>query len=73
MSGPAVKDTAQRTPSPPADDRIVLRVGLGLVEPDRQVPGEGLRQRKKRLTRQLLSDTATEMFVARGFDEVTIA
>jgi len=73
MSGPAVKDAAQRTPSLPADDRIVLRVGLGLVAPDRQVPGEGLRQRKKRLTRQLLSDTATAMFVARGFDEVTIA
>ena len=73
MSGPAVNDAAQRTPSLPADDRIVLRVGLGLVEPDRQLPGEGLRQRKKRLTRQLLSDTATEMFVARGFDEVTIA
>ncbi len=73
MSGQAIKDAAQRTPSLPADDRIVLRVGLGLVEPDRQVLGEGLRQRKKRLTRQLLSDTATEMFVARGFDEVTIA
>jgi AcrR family transcriptional regulator len=37
------------------------------------VPGEGLRERKKRLTRKLLSDTATKMFVARGFDEVTIA
>ncbi len=73
MSGPAVKDAAQRAPALPADDRIVLRVGLGLVAPDRQVPGEGLRQRKKRLTRQLLSDTATGMFVARGFDEVTIA
>jgi AcrR family transcriptional regulator len=73
MTGPVIKDAAQRTPSLPADDRIVLRVGLGLVAPDRQVPGEGLRQRKKRLTRQLLSDTATAMFVARGFDEVTIA
>ena len=34
---------------------------------DRDVPGEGLRERKKRLTRKLLSDTATRMFVARGF------
>src|ERR1700761_6697402 len=34
---------------------------------------EGLRERKKRLTRKLLSDTATRMFVDRGFDEVTIA
>jgi len=63
----------ERTPSP-ADDRAVLRVGRGLAaEPDRDVPGEGLRERKKRLTRKLLSETATRMFVARGFDEVTIA
>jgi AcrR family transcriptional regulator len=33
---------------------------------------EGLRQRKKRLVRQQLSDTATEMFVERGFDNVRI-
>jgi AcrR family transcriptional regulator len=37
------------------------------------VPSEGLRERKKRLMRQLISDTATEMFVARGFDEVRVA
>lgn len=53
--------------------RNVLRVGLGLVETSQAVPEEGLRERKKRLTRQLLSDTATIMFVARGFDQVTIA
>ncbi len=35
--------------------------------------GEGLRERKKRLMRQLLSDTATEMFLERGFDEVRVA
>jgi AcrR family transcriptional regulator len=35
-------------------------------------PGEGLRERKKRLTRQLLSDTATEMFLERGFDAVKV-
>jgi AcrR family transcriptional regulator len=67
------EDTTERAPSP-ADDRAVLRVGRGLAAgPDRDVPGEGLRERKKRLTRTLLSDTATRMFVARGFDEVTIA
>ena len=67
------EDTTERGPSP-ADDRAVLRVGLGLAAgPDREVPGEGLRERKKRLTRKLLSDTATRMFVARGFDEVRIA
>jgi AcrR family transcriptional regulator len=33
---------------------------------------EGLRERKKRLLRQRLSDTATEMFLERGFDAVTV-
>ena len=32
----------------------------------------GLRERHKQETRQAISDTATQMFVARGFDEVTI-
>src|SRR5215471_18411797 len=36
-------------------------------------PGEGLRERKKRLMRQQLSDTATRMFVDRGFDAVRVA
>src|SRR5580698_3146528 len=42
----------------------------------RQAPGapaEGLRARKKRLMRQQLSDTATRMFVERGFDAVRVA
>jgi AcrR family transcriptional regulator len=34
---------------------------------------EGLRERKKALTRQRLSDTATQMFLARGFDAVRVA
>src|ERR1700758_5264989 len=34
---------------------------------------EGLRERKKRLMRQQLSDTATAMFLARGFDAVRVA
>ncbi|MET8133084.1 TetR family transcriptional regulator [Streptomyces sp. NPDC005251] len=34
---------------------------------------EGLRERKKRLTRQRLSDTATEMFMEHGFDAVRVA
>jgi AcrR family transcriptional regulator len=42
------------------------------------VPGEpfellGLRERKKNLMRQLISDTATLMFLQRGFDEVKIS
>src|SRR5438445_7090556 len=35
-------------------------------------PNNGLRERKKRLLRQQLSDAATEMFVERGFDNVRI-
>ncbi len=34
---------------------------------------EGLRERKKRQMRQRLSDTATEMFLERGFDGVRVA
>ncbi|WP_328456770.1 TetR family transcriptional regulator [Amycolatopsis sp. NBC_00438] len=34
---------------------------------------EGLRERKKRLMRQQLSDTATEMFMQRGFDAVRVS
>jgi AcrR family transcriptional regulator len=39
----------------------------------RDHPGEGLRERKKRMTRQLISDIATSLFVARGFENVTVA
>jgi AcrR family transcriptional regulator len=35
--------------------------------------GEGLRERKKRLMRRQLSDTATEMFLERGFDAVRVS
>jgi AcrR family transcriptional regulator len=34
--------------------------------------GDGLRERKKALTRQRLTDTATQMFLARGFDAVRV-
>jgi AcrR family transcriptional regulator len=34
---------------------------------------EGLRERKKRLMRQRLTDTATEMFLERGFDDVPVS
>jgi AcrR family transcriptional regulator len=36
-------------------------------------PDEGLRERKRRLTRQLISDTATVMFASRGFDAVKVS
>jgi AcrR family transcriptional regulator len=38
-----------------------------------QHPGEGLRERKKRLTRQRISDVATTLFVVRGFDHVKVS
>ena len=33
---------------------------------------DGLREQKKRQTRQRISDVATDMFLARGFDQVTV-
>jgi AcrR family transcriptional regulator len=39
----------------------------------REHPEEGLRERKKRLTRQQISDVATTLFVVRGFDNVTVS
>jgi len=38
-----------------------------------QATGEGLRERKKRLMRRRLSDTAARMFMERGFDAVRVA
>jgi AcrR family transcriptional regulator len=42
--------------------------GAGVAEAE----GEGLRERKKRLMRQQLTDTATRMFMDRGFDAVRV-
>ncbi|MDH6117495.1 AcrR family transcriptional regulator [Kitasatospora sp. GAS204A] len=45
-----------------------------LREPRGEASGaEGLRERKKRATRQQLTDTATEMFLERGFDAVRVS
>jgi len=38
-----------------------------------EVPAEGLRERKKRLLRRQLSDTAARLFLERGFDAVRVA
>jgi AcrR family transcriptional regulator len=39
----------------------------------RERPGEGLRERKKRLTRQRISDVATTLFLVRGFEHVKVS
>jgi AcrR family transcriptional regulator len=39
----------------------------------REYPDEGLRERKRRLTRQLISDAATTMCATRGFDNVKVS
>jgi AcrR family transcriptional regulator len=57
------------------DPRLLLdafRDGMG-SDRDPAPGGEGLRERKKRLMRQLISDTATLMFLDRGFDEVRVS
>jgi AcrR family transcriptional regulator len=36
-------------------------------------PDEGLRERKRRMTRQLISDAATTLFATRGFDNVKVS
>jgi AcrR family transcriptional regulator len=52
----------------------VSRQGLDWTAGDAPVsPAEGLRERKKRLMRRQLSDTATAMFLERGFDAVRVA
>ena len=52
---------------PTADWTVARGPGTGAPE------AGGLRERKKRLMRQQLSDTATEMFLERGFDAVRVA
>ena len=45
-----------------------------LRRPDTQTPAaQGLRERKKHQMRQQLTDTATEMFLERGFDAVRVS
>jgi AcrR family transcriptional regulator len=53
-------------------DRIFAIVGSGETRDD-PPPGEGLRERKKRLLRQRISNVATALFLAEGFEDVSVA
>ncbi len=61
----------------PEDEEIAdaedLRHRLHQRLGDTEAIHQGLRERKKALMRQLISDTATLMFLERGFDEVRIS
>jgi AcrR family transcriptional regulator len=54
-------------------DWAALRTLAGADQPGLDSARTGLRERKRRRTRQQLTDTATEMFLERGFDAVSIA
>jgi AcrR family transcriptional regulator len=58
--------------SQPTVDWMVVRPPAGPDETDGPDEAEGLRERKKAQTRQRLSDTATRMFMDRGFDAVKV-
>ena len=55
-----------------ANELARARRAQELWEHDR-LSGEGLRERKKRLTRQRISDVATALFAVRGFDKVKVS
>ena len=63
---------AQQLGEDVADRFARTRRAQEMWERDRRV-GEGLRERKKRLTRQRISDVATALFVLRGFDNVKVS
>ena len=60
--------------TPTADTSARAAGWAGAGSPGIEAPqAEGLRERKKRLMRQQLSDTATRMFLERGFDAVRVS
>jgi AcrR family transcriptional regulator len=60
--------------TPTADTSAPAAGWAGAGSPGIEAPqAEGLRERKKRLMRQQLSDTATRMFLERGFDAVRVS
>jgi len=55
------------------DAEAILEILRSAQAHDDVDPGEGLRERKKRRLRQQISDTATALFLAHGFEQVTVA
>src|SRR5664279_2997435 len=55
------------------DVDAILEVAEAMHADEVPDPNEGLRERKKRRARQRISDVATAMFMAHGFDKVTVA
>jgi AcrR family transcriptional regulator len=61
----SVSTESDRTGSPKEPNAAHLPETAGTAD-------QGLRERKKKLTRQLISDTATRMFLEAGFDAVRV-
>jgi AcrR family transcriptional regulator len=61
----STEPATQRTGPTTEPDAVHLSDTAGTAD-------QGLRQRKKKLTRQLISDTATRMFLEDGFDAVRV-
>ena len=55
------------------DVNAILEVFRAVRTEETPDPSEGLRERKKRQVRQMISDVATAMFLVHGFDKVTVA
>jgi AcrR family transcriptional regulator len=79
--GPGVTEPDERA----RDGAIGVEMGEEIIDRLRRVrraeearyraghPDEGLRERKRRLTRHLIADAATAMFASRGFDAVKVS
>lgn len=63
----------ETTPRRPTDLEDLLAGLKGVFRPPQEPSDEGLRERKKRLTRRQISDTATAMFLERGFEGVKVS